>query len=144
MTDLKNRNILLVDDDRYIRHSMMYGFKTLAKRFCTAKSAEEALVILEKERFDAIISDYRLPDMNGIDFFLCLGSAAPAQVRILISAYLDHDLLQKASQADIDAFIEKPFSRDAVAETLRRLMTAVPDDAPEKQPETSEERDRPQ
>jgi DNA-binding NtrC family response regulator len=119
---LKNTKILLIDDDRYIRSSLEYYFKKKTLAFVTLESAEEALELLTHEAFDVIICDYKLPRMNGLDFFFRLYELQPEALRIFITAYANDEVAIRAGGIGIDDFIEKPFTTKDIEESLQRLL----------------------
>ena len=84
----------------------------------TAETAEEGLRALEKEKFNIIISDLRLPGMNGLDFLKLTGVTHPNAIRFLITAYRDECMLSKAVRSGIHQFIDKPFSARAFINLL--------------------------
>jgi DNA-binding NtrC family response regulator len=119
---LKSKKILLIDDDQYIRNSLAYYFKKKTLSFVTLESAEEALELLKKEPFDVIICDYKLPRMNGLDFFFHLYELQPEALRIFITAYANDEVAIRAGGIGIDDFIEKPFTTKDIEESLQRLL----------------------
>jgi DNA-binding NtrC family response regulator len=119
---LKNSKILLIDDDQYIRNSLAYYFKKKTLAFVTLESAEEALELLQHEAFDVIICDYKLPRMNGLDFFFHLYELQPGALRIFITAYANDEVAVRAGGIGIDDFIEKPFTTKDIEESLQRLL----------------------
>ena len=119
---LKNTKILLIDDDQYIRNSLAYYFKKKTRAFVTMESAEEALELLKRETFDVIICDYKLPCMNGLDFFFHLYELQPEALRIFITAYASDAVAVRAGGIGIDDFIEKPFTTKDIEESLQRLL----------------------
>jgi DNA-binding NtrC family response regulator len=121
---LKNTKILLIDDDQYIRSSLEYYFKKKTLAFVTLESAEEALELLKNETFDVIICDYKLPRMNGLDFFFHLYELQPEALRIFITAYANDEVAVRAGGIGIDDFIEKPFTTKDIEESLQRLLEA--------------------
>jgi two-component system response regulator HydG len=66
--NLKKKKTLLVDDDELIRDSLSIAFKKKGFLLQTAETAEEGLQALKREAFDIIISDFKLPRMNGLEF----------------------------------------------------------------------------
>jgi DNA-binding NtrC family response regulator len=119
---LKKARILLIDDDQYIRNSLTYYFKKKTLAFVTLESAEEALELLKKETFDVIICDYKLPRMNGLDFFFRLYELQPEALRIFITAYANDEVAIRAGGIGIDDFIEKPFTTKDIEDALQRLL----------------------
>jgi len=59
--------ILLVDDDESIRRTFKYALKGFSYEITEASSSEEAFPLLEKQRFDLISLDHRLPGINGLE-----------------------------------------------------------------------------
>ena len=66
---LQNRQILLVDDDAWIRDALSLYLSNEGCRVVTADSAEEGLAILRTDDFDVLVCDYQLPDHDGLFFF---------------------------------------------------------------------------
>ena len=115
---LKQVKTLLVDDDELIRDSLSMAFKNKGCFMRVAGTAEEGLQAINEEQFDIIISDFRLPGMNGLDFLKLATLAHPQAVNILITAYRDEYLFSEAIRMGVTEFIDKPFSVKALAELL--------------------------
>ncbi len=102
--------VLLVDDEPHILSSLN---RTLSDYFSIskAKSGEEALAkIEERGPFAVIISDYRMPRMNGIEFFTRVKERAPESVRIILTGYASVDMaIEAINKAGIFYFLSKPF-----------------------------------
>jgi DNA-binding NtrC family response regulator len=116
--ELKQVKTLLVDDDEFIRDSLKIAFATKGCSMRVAETAEEGLQAIKEERFDIIISDFRLPGMNGLDFLKLTTITYPEAVNILITAYRDEYLFSEAIRLGVTEFIDKPFSVKALAELL--------------------------
>jgi CheY-like chemotaxis protein len=108
--ELKNVKTLLVDDDEFIRNSLELAFKTKGCCLQVAETAEEGLQVIRKEQFDIIISDFRLPGMNGLEFLKLTAVTQPQAVKFLITAYRDDHIFAEAIRLGIHEFIEKPFA----------------------------------
>ena len=116
--ELKQVKTLLVDDDEFIRDSLKIAFATKGCSMRVAETAEEGLQAIKEERFDVIISDFRLPGMNDLDFLKLATVTHPQAVNILITAYRDEYLFSEAIRMGVTEFIDKPFSVKALAELL--------------------------
>jgi len=116
--ELKQVKTLLVDDDEFIRDSLKIAFATKGCSMRVAETAEEGLQAIKEERFDIIISDFRLPGMNGLEFLKLANITHPHSVNILITAYRDEYLFSEAIRLGVTEFIDKPFSVKALAELL--------------------------
>jgi len=108
--ELKKLKTLLVDDDELIRDSLKIAFRAKGCAMRVAESAEEGLQAIREEKFDIIISDYRLPGMNGLDFIKQAAFMQPLAARFLITAYRDDHIISEALRIGVNEFIEKPFS----------------------------------
>ncbi len=116
--ELKQVKTLLVDDDELIRDSLSMAFQNKGCFMRAAESAEEGLQAIKEEQFDIIISDFRLPGMNGLDFLKMATATHPAAVNILITAYRDEYMFSEAIKMGVTEFIEKPFSVKALVALL--------------------------
>ena len=119
---LKNTKILLIDDDQYIRNSLVFYFKKKTRAFMALETAEKALELIKHEQFDVVICDYKLPGMDGLEFFLKLHELQPEALRIFITAFANDDVAISAGGIGIDDFIEKPFTTRDIEESLKRLL----------------------
>ena len=108
----------LVDDDEIIRNSLQSAFETKGCPLCVAQSAEEGIKAIKEQPFDIIISDLRLPGMNGLDFLKLTAVTHPQAIRFLITAYRDDNILSKAVRSGIDQFIDKPFAVNVLVNLL--------------------------
>ncbi|MBW2432602.1 MAG: response regulator [Deltaproteobacteria bacterium] len=116
--ELKQVKTLLVDDDEFIRNSLELAFKTKGCCLHVAESAEEGLRALKDKPFDIIISDLRLPGINGLDFLKLTAVTHPDAIRFLITAYRDERMIAKAIRSGIDQFIDKPFAVNVLVNLL--------------------------
>ena len=119
---LRKMNLLLIDDDEWVRDSLYLFFKCEGCNIVALESAEKGLEILKKQRFDIIIADYRLPGIDGIEF---IGRLPPGQadvLKVLITAYGSNEIISKAKKAGFDDTLLKPFDSDAIEASLKRLI----------------------
>jgi DNA-binding NtrC family response regulator len=115
---LKRVKTLLVDDDDLIRDALCMAFKNKGCFIRAAESAEEGLKAIKEEQFDIIISDFRLPGINGLDFLRLATVTHPNAVQILITAYRDEYMFSEAVRMGVAEFIQKPFSVKALVALL--------------------------
>lgn len=87
----------------------------------TAATGPEALRFLERSSYDAVVSDYRMPKMDGLEFLKQAAARVPADRRILMSAYVDPMLHQRARQAGL-AFIEKGGDPQNIVDAVGRAL----------------------
>ena len=115
---IKTFKTLLVDDDEFIRDALKIAFSAKGCALRVAETAEEGLEAIEQEQFDIIISDYRLPGINGLDFLKQANVIQPQAVTFLITAYRDEHIFSEALSKGVTDCIEKPFSVKALVTLL--------------------------
>ena len=119
---LRDMKILLIDDDEWIRDSLLLFFQGEGCDLVGLANAEEAMEMLKKESYDIIISDYRLPGMNGLEFFKLTRESHPNTFRILITAYGSDELASMVRRLGIDDLILKPLTTNAIEKSLSLLV----------------------
>jgi response regulator RpfG family c-di-GMP phosphodiesterase len=112
-------DILIVDDESFILTSlkrMLYGEPY---RVHTASGGEEALQMMEQTEMGLIISDFRMPEMDGIAFLQEVKKRQPDSVRIILSGYADISaIIDAINQGEIFKFIAKPWNDDELKLTI--------------------------
>jgi len=114
-------HILIVEDNATIREGLELVVRRLGHQVETFASAEPALSALKSKPADLIISDYRLPGMDGLVFLEKVKALQPTCEVIVITAFGSVDLAVQAMQKGAADFITKPFSPDELTVKLERL-----------------------
>ena len=116
--------ILLVDDEPDI----LIGFGQLLEALLnativTAGSGKEALDVMQRSHVDLVVSDYRMPFMNGVDFLAQAKEFAPDVPRVLLTAYPDAQVERAANQiAGCQRFLSKAIAPEDLVNELRGLL----------------------
>jgi len=119
---LKEMKILLIDDDEWIRDSLTMFFKGEGCSCTAVETAEEGLKAFEKQIYDIVIVDYRLPGMDGLEFFNRILEPRPHAMKILITAYGNAGVFSEAKRMGVQDIIEKPLTPEAIELSLSRLI----------------------
>ncbi len=119
--------VLVVDDEPDILESLgeliQAGLPNIQVR--TAPSGDAALSILGHESVDLIVSDFKMPGMNGLQFLEKARGLVPNVPRIMMTAYPDLDLAVSAiNEARIDQFVTKPFDPEKMLGVIRDTLAA--------------------
>ncbi|MHC4222597.1 MAG: response regulator [Planctomycetota bacterium] len=116
-------HVLLVDDEPLVLSSLRRLLKRESFLVTTCTSGPEALKILESEEIDLIISDYKMPGMNGIDFLRDVRPRWPDIPRCMLTAQADQALLD-ASLKDglLHRAFTKPWDSKEFVSGLRELV----------------------
>lgn len=95
-------------------------------RVLTALSGTEGLQILSRQRVDLIVSDYVMPEMDGLAFLSQAKRRWPNVARLMITAFPDPQLAQRArSEAGCSLLIGKPYDTDQFVQVLQGLLVAA-------------------
>jgi CheY-like chemotaxis protein len=121
MTDFPHRHILVVDDEPFVCEAlkMMLAFDGHTVR--TVSNGQEALAILEAEKFDLVITDFMMPRMKGDELAVTIKNRLPAQPVVMITAYAE--LLQNTANPlkGVDFMISKPFLLENLREAIAKV-----------------------
>lgn len=123
---LRGKKILLIDDDEWIRDSLSLFFESEGCELLALETAEEGVEILSKQPYDIIIADYKLPGMNGLEFFEHIKTQGAPVVKILITAFGSEEVMSEAHTIGIVEIIEKPLTTRTIVDTLSKLITRKP------------------
>ncbi|MCM0080401.1 response regulator [Geomonas sp. Red32] len=116
--------ILCVDDERNVLRALERIFMDYDYEILTASSGEEALQLLaEAPVVRVVISDYRMPGMNGVDFLKEVCAQRPETIRIVLSGYADTAAVVAAiNEGKIYKFIPKPWNDDELRLTVEKAL----------------------
>lgn len=110
--------ILYVDDEKQNLTSFKYIFLKDYKIYL-ATSAREGLKILEENKIKVVISDQRMPETTGVDFFTNISQKYPMIVRILLTGYTDVDAIIGAiNKGRIYRYLSKPWDKQELKLTI--------------------------
>lgn len=118
------KKVLIVDDEETLTWSMS---KSLAKdkdkyEVIVANSGKEALNILKQNHIDLVISDIRMPDMNGLDLLVQIKKEYPKTKVIIMTAYGSSDVQKEANRRGSLYYIEKPFEINEIRKVIIDLI----------------------
>ena len=119
---IKNMKILLVDDDEWIRDSLSLFFEAEGCNLRTFETAEEAMEAVTQQAYDIVISDYKLPGMDGLEFLRRVKEKQPNAFEILITAYANREICEEAKMVGVRDIIPKPFTSEDVETSLSRII----------------------
>ncbi|MFH2058314.1 MAG: response regulator [Pseudomonadota bacterium] len=129
--------IMIIDNDKYVRGSLTTFFGQGAIKLLIFKTALEGLNALKYQNVSVVISDYFLPDMNGLSFLKQVGRQYPDITRIMMSTIVSDELKIDAAVEGIEALIEKPISVSSIERILNKKNKQC---STHKTPETKDER----
>lgn len=123
-TQAHSGRVLVVDDERELGDMMRTMLECAGLEVATAESGAVALEMLREVRFDAVVSDLRMPDMDGPALWRAVREQDAALARRML--FVSGDTLSGAAQQWLQAqglpSLDKPFSSDELLAAVRRLM----------------------
>ncbi|GEN05326.1 two-component system, NtrC family, response regulator AtoC [Myxococcus fulvus] len=122
MSESLKGTVLLVDDDPAVAKVLgaLLGQAGLATH--TARNGTEALALLERWPVDVVVSDVRMPGMDGMQLLAEMGRLWPDVPVILITAHGTVPLAVEAMKAGAADFVLKPFDREEILFTIRKAL----------------------
>ena len=116
--------ILCVDDEQNVLRSLTRLFLDDPYEILTAPSGAEGLLILNQSGpVPVVISDYRMPGMNGVEFLTEVRNRWPGTVRIVLSGYADTGAIVSAiNDGQIYRFVSKPWNDDELRVTVANAL----------------------
>ena len=122
---MAGENILVVDDDDALRLVLVGLLKQAGYQARAVPSAEQALVEVGKSPIDLVVTDVRMPGMDGIALLGALTKSVPDLPVIVLSAHGTVPMAVEAMKQGAKEFMLKPFDREEVITTIDRTLRAA-------------------
>jgi DNA-binding NtrC family response regulator len=114
--------ILVIEDDASLREVLCAVLQTSGFSASGAETAEAALPLFERERFDCVLADFKLPGMNGIELLRKVRESNQRVPYVLMTAFGSVAVAVEAMKSGATDYISKPFEPAALATMLREVM----------------------
>lgn len=121
--------VLLVDDEPDILSSVQLVLERSKKglKVLTASSGAEGLELLGSRHIDLLISDFKMPVMDGIEFLAKARELRPELPRVMFTAYADSDLARRAfTEAFVSDFLPKTLGSSQLVAKVEALLAEAP------------------
>jgi small GTP-binding protein len=117
----KKKRVLIVEDEVNVSLLMKESLTDLGPDYAvdTAMSGEEALRKFDRNGWDLVVTDYRMPGISGLQLIETLKNRSPSTLSILITAYGTEEVEQAAQQLKVFKYMTKPFP----LADLKRVIT---------------------
>lgn len=115
-------NVLIVDDEPFIRQGLRilidwgeYGFNIVSE----AADGKQALEIIENEQIDLVITDIKMPHMNGIELIEAIRNGKNKDIKIIVlSGYYEFEYAKQAIKYNVIDYVLKPIQKEELVEIL--------------------------
>lgn len=125
MSALRKVSVLYVEDDPVMRENVAYGLSLHIGTVLTAVDGEQALDVVRRQRPDLVVTDIRMPKMDGLALTAALNREFPALPVILCTAFSDTSYLIKAIELGVVAYVPKPIDQEKILAAIERVSVPI-------------------
>ncbi len=121
----RNPRLLIVDDEQHVRESLSAWFTEDGYDVATASGGKEALAILGRQKFDVVITDIRMPGMDGIELQKQIHDTEPEIAVILVTAYASVSTAVQALKEGAYDYLVKPFDPEEMSRVVEKACEKI-------------------
>jgi DNA-binding NtrC family response regulator len=119
---MEKKTILVVDDDIENARSYCEILMDLDYRVITGGDVNAALALLQSEKVDLVITDYRMPGKTGLDFIVSLRQIHPDLPVVMITAYGNIETYLRSMSLGAFEFVNKPITKGEFERIVRHAL----------------------
>lgn len=121
----KDFSILFVEDEVQLQEQMVTFLKKIFDTVDVASDGKEALEKYQNKKYDIVITDINMPNMDGFSLIENIFKTNPTQEIIIASAYTEKGYLQKAKELGIPDYVSKPVKLDELLMILYKYANKI-------------------
>ena len=121
----KNIRILYVEDEKEIRENMIRPLKHLSEKLFIAVDGNEGLALYKEYNPDIVISDIKMPNMNGIEMSKEIKKINPNQHIVFTTAHSDSTFFMNAIEMQVDGYILKPIDYKLLKHKIKSIIELI-------------------
>lgn len=114
--------ILFIDDETDLLEVLTFQIRDYVKESLSASSAAEGLKIVEQKSIDLVVTDFKMPDMNGVELIASLRKIQPSLPILMLTGFKEETAILKALNEDLFDVVEKPIRPEAL---MLRIQNAL-------------------
>ncbi len=115
-------NILVIDDEDIVLISCKRALAPEGYNIKTVKSGVDGLQLFENEAFDVVITDLKMPDVDGIEVLRIIKERRPSVEVVIMTGYQTVETAVKAIKLGAFDYIEKPFTPEQMLSVIKHAM----------------------
>ena len=122
---MESKRVLIVDDEPYVTMTLASILEKLGDAYVidTTNTSSDVLPRLEKTDYALMITDYKMPGMDGIDLAKAVQSISPQTHIILMTAYGSCALAETAENLRLDGYLDKPFTVAQIRKMVIQILS---------------------
>ena len=118
--------ILLVDDSKVIRQGLSLSLESLGHNVHVAECGAAGIKAMDKEKFDLIISDLNMPDMDGLVMADIVASRYDTPILMLTTEDCSSELMGRAKTIGVKGWMVKPVDNKDLKQTIDKVLASFP------------------
>ena len=119
---VESARILVVDDERSMREMLAILLRREGHDVAVAENGRTAIDLLNQRPFDLVVSDARMPDLDGLEVLRHARSVNPSIIAIMVTAYGSPDLIRGVALLGVNDYVEKPFNTEVLRFRIRKEL----------------------
>ncbi len=118
----KRKSVLAIDDEQIVRISCERVLRIAGYDIDTSADGQSALKMIDEKKYDLILTDLKMPGMDGIEVMSEIKKRLPGTRVIVVTGYSTLDTAVKAIKMGAHNYIEKPFSPETLLAAVRDAL----------------------
>ena len=118
---LLQKTALIVDDDQSVLRNFSRLLRENGYEVQAIETGREALDLVDRQSFDIVLIDFKLPDIDGAELLEKLRGKISKAIKIMITGFPTTDLENKVIDLGIDAYVVKPIKPDELLELIQKF-----------------------
>jgi len=119
---IKKNTILIIDDEPIVGDALMTVLSDCGYEVTVARTGREGIERASKQRFDFTITDFRLPDMTGLEVLSSIKEKNSCSLMLVITAYSTPEIVAESKRRGAIDVLGKPFSPSDVLSILAKSL----------------------
>lgn len=125
MTEMRQKRVLLVDDDESVRSLVAALLSSLGVAVVTARNGVQALALFLSDTFDVVFTDYEMPQMRGDELARLIKATDPTQRIVMVTGSMEDVVQHGTLPSYIDALVPKPCSINQLIDALNTPLRSL-------------------
>ena len=117
--------LLIAEDNKVMRKSLKATFESLGHSVNICTNGLEAIESIRKNKYDCIITDYKMPEADGMEVLLFVRETSPKTPVILITAFGDVEKAVEAMKCGAKDYITKPFAQNEIVFRVNKVLEEI-------------------